>query len=102
MLEGRRVSGEKIRQARLRAGLSQSQLARQVGVSERNVVRWESGRNQPRPEYVLAIAEVCCVHVVDLYDDAGDDSEDSPITREQRLINVGLAIEALVVDGAHT
>lgn len=94
MLEGHRVSGEKIRQARLKQGMSQSQLARAVGVSERNVVRWETGRNQPRLEHVLRIADACGVHVADLMERGPDNSE--PVTREQRLINVGLAVEALI------
>lgn len=88
------MSGFKIRQSRLRKGLSQSQLARAVGVSERNVVRWETGRNQPRIEHLVRIAEVCGVNVGDLLENGPDDSE--PITREQRLMAVGLAVEALV------
>lgn len=72
------------------------QLARAVGVSERNVVRWETGRNQPRAEYVFAIAEVCRVHVADLYDGGGDSGRDSAMTREQALLNVGLAVEQLL------
>jgi transcriptional regulator with XRE-family HTH domain len=98
MMEGKRVSGNKIRQARLRAGMTQSELARKVGVSERNIVRWEGGRHQPRLEHVVAIAEACGVHVADLLDSGPDD--ETPVTREQRLLNVGLAIEALVVEGA--
>ncbi|HVL53952.1 MAG TPA: helix-turn-helix transcriptional regulator [Vitreimonas sp.] len=52
-----RVNGSRIREARLSAGMSQSQLARQVGTSERNIVRWENSKNQPRVESVAAIAE---------------------------------------------
>lgn len=83
MLEGRRVSGDKIRQARLRAGMTQTELARAINVSERNVVRWETGRNQPRPDYVFAIADACRCHVADLYD--GDCDPDLPMVREARL-----------------
>lgn len=91
------VSGPKIRQARLRAGMSQAQLARAVGVSERNVVRWESGRNQPRVDHLVRIAEACGVAVSDLLDGEDNDA-DAPLTREQHLINVGLAVEALLAE----
>ncbi len=52
-----RVNGSRIRQARLAAGMSQGQLARQIGTSERNIVRWETSKNQPRVESIAAIAE---------------------------------------------
>lgn len=52
-----RVQGKLIREARLAAGLSQGQLARMISTSERNIVRWETSKNQPRVESVAAIAE---------------------------------------------
>lgn len=52
-----RVDGKKIRDARLTAGMSQSQLARAVQTTERNIMRWESSSNQPRVESVVAIAQ---------------------------------------------
>lgn len=53
----RRIDGRKIREARLGAGMSQSQLARAVPTSDRNVVRWENDQAQPRVESVVAIAK---------------------------------------------
>ena len=52
-----RVNGHRIREARLAAGMSQGQLARAINTSERNIVRWETSKNQPRVESVAAIAE---------------------------------------------
>lgn len=52
-----RVNGFRIREARLAAGMSQGQLARHINTSERNIVRWETSKNQPRVESVAAIAE---------------------------------------------
>lgn len=75
--------------------MSQMQLARAVGVSERNVVRWETGRNQPRLEHLLGIAEACGVHVLSLLEDSDGGSED-PVTREQKALRVGMAILDLV------
>ena len=83
------MSGERIRQARLRAGMSQEDLAHKVGVSARNVVRWETGRTRPRVVHLLRIAEVCGVPVTALLDD-GDDGEEEeselPLTRAEFAI----------------
>ena len=58
---------DRIRQARLRAGLTQSQLARAIETSERNVQRWESGETvAPRTAQVVLIARVTGVSLDDL------------------------------------
>lgn len=56
MTTTQRVSGNKIRDARLKAGLSQTQLANAIQTSERNIRRWESEDNAPRIDSVAAIA----------------------------------------------
>ena len=40
--------GEKIREARLNAGLKQAQLADMLGVNSVTVNRWENGKSKPR------------------------------------------------------
>ena len=52
-----RVNGFRIKEARLAAGMSQSQLAQAIRTSERNIARWENTKTQPRVESVAAIAE---------------------------------------------
>lgn len=42
------ISGEEIRQARERSGLTQSELAQRIGVSMRTVGNWERGESVPR------------------------------------------------------
>ncbi|PSS43621.1 hypothetical protein C6401_10840 [Arthrobacter woluwensis] len=42
------ISGEEIRAARERAGLTQTELANQLGVSLRSVGNWERGEHPPR------------------------------------------------------
>lgn len=39
--------GEKLRAARLAAGLSQAQLAEAVGCRQKDISRWESGLHEP-------------------------------------------------------
>ena len=46
----------KIRSFRVSAGLSQSALARRVGVSVRTVNYWEHGKRRPRGENIQALA----------------------------------------------
>ena len=41
------ASGEHLRTARLRAGLTQRELAKRAGVRQQTVSDWESGRNKP-------------------------------------------------------
>ena len=51
-----RFDGQKIREAREGAHLSQEQLARLLGTGVRNVSRWETGVNEPRFSHVVMIA----------------------------------------------
>ncbi|MGG3822658.1 helix-turn-helix transcriptional regulator [Geobacillus thermodenitrificans] len=39
--------GEKIKKARIEAGLSQEQLSEKLGVSRSAVAKWESGKGLP-------------------------------------------------------
>ena len=53
--------GERIREARLKLGLTQAQLARQVGVSSQTVWAWEAGRAKPTREHLEELAFRCQV-----------------------------------------
>lgn len=39
-------------------GLSQSDVARALGVSPSNVSRWEAGEQRPRPHHAVALLEL--------------------------------------------
>ena len=49
--------GERMREARLRAGLSQVKLAAILGITQNDVSRWECGRVTPGPHYRARISE---------------------------------------------
>lgn len=51
--------GELIREARLRAGLSQSDLADRAGTSQPGIARWESARTSPSLDDVRRLVRLC-------------------------------------------
>ena len=53
------TGGELIREARLLAGLSQSELAARIGRDRAQVARWEIGGSEPNLETVVAVIQTC-------------------------------------------
>jgi len=53
------VSADLLKEARLRAGLTQEQLGRRVGRSQSAIARWESGRVQPSLETLRDLVRAC-------------------------------------------
>ena len=60
--------GERIRDARRAAGLSQEKLAERVGVTRQAVTKWENGQSAPSTENLLRLAEVLGVPANTLLD----------------------------------
>ena len=48
--------GDKLKQARIGAGVSQVALAEQIGVYQKDISRWENGERTPSLE---AFAKIC-------------------------------------------
>ena len=66
---GASVDPAALRAARPRAGLTQHQLARLVGVAGgERVSRWELGTSEPRPEILLRLARVLKLRALELLD----------------------------------
>jgi transcriptional regulator with XRE-family HTH domain len=57
------ILGKRIAQLRREKGLSQIELAKKVGVSQRYVSTWETGKNMPHVETLLKLAQVFGVSV---------------------------------------
>ncbi len=53
-------------QARKKAGLSQSQVAKALGVDQSAVCRWETGENMPRAAMLARMAQLYGCTVDDL------------------------------------
>src|ERR671936_2339659 len=53
------TSAQIVREARLKAGLTQSELAERLGRERGQIARWEIGGQQPSFEKVRAVVEAC-------------------------------------------
>lgn len=67
--------GKKIKQLRYKAGLTQEQLAEQLGVGGQSVSKWETGATMPDITALPLLAEIFGVTIDDLFD----------LSAEQRL-----------------
>ena len=63
--------GEKLREARKKANLSQEEFARKAGVSRSAVAKWESDRGMPDVENLKVIASLLNISLDYLLDDDG-------------------------------
>lgn len=50
--------GERIKELRLEKGLSQMQLAKLVGASQKAVDYWERNVNEPKASYIISLVKV--------------------------------------------
>ena len=50
--------GKKIKELRLEKGLSQMQLGKLIGVSQKAVDYWERSVNEPKSSYIIALVKV--------------------------------------------
>ena len=50
--------GEKIKELRTEKGLSQMQLAKMVGVSQKAIDYWERNVNEPKASYIIALVRI--------------------------------------------
>ncbi len=48
---------DKVKELRLEKGLSQAQLAKAIGVSQKAVDYWERNINEPKASYVISLAK---------------------------------------------
>lgn len=63
---------ERIRQSRKARGLTQSELAEQMRMSEMTVRRWEANKTSPRMEEIQKLAEVLNIPVSELLEDTSE------------------------------
>ncbi len=68
-----RFNGDKLRRARLQAGVSLRDKRWPWSVSDRRIAKYQSGKKQPRFETVLVLAQVLGCDPTDFYDVEGSD-----------------------------
>lgn len=49
--------GEKIKELRISESLSQAQLAKNIGVSQKAIDYWERSVNEPKASYIIALVK---------------------------------------------
>lgn len=63
--------GEKIKELRLEKGLSQMQLGKMIGASQKAVDYWERSVNEPKASYIIALVNVFGVTFDEFFDNVG-------------------------------
>lgn len=58
--------GSMIKELRLEKGLTQAQLAREIGVSQKAIDYWERGVNEPKASYIVSLCDFFRVSADDL------------------------------------
>lgn len=58
------ISADLIREARLRAGMTQAELSRRIGRPQSQVSRWEGGRVEPSLETLVKLIRACGFELV--------------------------------------
>ena len=86
------ISGDILREARLRAGLTQQQLARRAGTSQPAIARWESGAVVPSFERLRELVRACGLELtfgLANYDDSYDEWIERylALTPEDRILH---------------
>ncbi len=60
--------GEKIKELRLENNLSQMQLAKLIGVSQKAIDYWERSVNEPKASYIISLVKVFDVSFDEFFD----------------------------------
>lgn len=61
--------GERIKELRIEKGLSQSELAKNIGVSQKAIDYWERNVNEPKSSYVISLVRFFEITYNDFFDD---------------------------------
>ncbi len=51
------IFSEKLKELRLEKGITQTTLAKELGISQAGIAKWETGDRSPDIEYVVIIAK---------------------------------------------
>lgn len=68
--------GENIQRLRLKANLTQTQLAESIGVTQSAVYYWEKGKREPNTETILKLLNIFHISLDELYGIEIDETEE--------------------------
>ena len=71
--------GDKLKQYRLKEGLSQEQLAEKIGVSRQAITKWETKRGLPDVENMIILAELFNLTLDELVLEEVKKQEEKPV-----------------------
>ena len=63
--------GERIKELRLESGLTQMQLSKLIGVSQKAVDYWERSVNEPKSSYIIALVKIFGVSYNEFFENVG-------------------------------
>ena len=78
--------GDKLKQYRLKEGLSQEQLAEQIGVSRQAITKWETKRGLPDVENMIILAEIFKLTLDELVLEEVKKQEEKPTVFESETV----------------
>jgi len=61
--------GERIKELRLGENLSQTQLAKMIGVSQKAIDYWERNVNEPKASYIISLVQYFNISFDDFFSD---------------------------------
>jgi transcriptional regulator with XRE-family HTH domain len=79
--------GARLASLRLNAGLSQAELAKLVGESQRNIAYWEQADKPPRSDVLPKLARVLDVKIDDLLDVDREPKGATPVSRAKKIFD---------------
>ncbi len=80
----------RLKELRLEKNLTQTELAKAINTSQRNIGRWENGLNEPTSSFVMQLAtylEVSADYLLGLEDDFGVRAAPIPNTGNESKLN---------------
>ena len=81
------TTGERIKAARKKAGLTQAELASKLGISYVGVSQWENNLRNPKPETLRRIADALDVDWLELY---GEPTEEDKADLIKVIQSIGM------------
>lgn len=85
--------GKFIAECRKKVNLTQKQLAEKLGITDRAVSKWETGKTMPDTSVMLELCELLCINVNELLNGERINMENNDQKNEQLLLDMAKELE---------